>query len=84
VFDANCHSREVLVHLTGKWNVLLLIALRDGTMRFAGLRRRVNGVGERMLARRLQQVEYTLTRLGHEAAKRVVGHDPFRAARGGR
>jgi DNA-binding HxlR family transcriptional regulator len=57
VFDANCRSREVLVHLTGKWNVLLLIALRDGTMRFAELRRKVNGVSERMLARSLQQLE---------------------------
>lgn len=57
VFDANCRSREVLVHLTGKWNVLLLIALRDGTMRFAELRRKVNGVSERMLAKSLQQLE---------------------------
>lgn len=57
VFDASCRSREVLVHLTGKWNVLLLITLRDGTMRFAELRRRVNGVSERMLAKSLQQLE---------------------------
>lgn len=57
VFDANCRSREVLVHLTGKWNILLLIALRDGTMRFAELRRKVSGVSERMLARSLQQLE---------------------------
>ena len=57
VFDANCRSREVLVHLTGKWNVLLLIALREGTMRFAELRRKVNGVSERMLAKSLQQLE---------------------------
>ncbi|QJU57162.1 helix-turn-helix transcriptional regulator [Sphingomonas sp. AP4-R1] len=57
VFDANCRSREVLMHLTGKWNVLLLIALRDGTMRFAELRRKVGGVSERMLARSLQQLE---------------------------
>lgn len=57
VFDANCRSREVLVHLTGKWNVLLLIALRGGTMRFAELRRKVNGVSERMLAKSLQQLE---------------------------
>lgn len=57
VFNANCRSREVLVHLTGKWNVLLLIALRDGTMRFAELRRKVNGVSERMLAKSLQQLE---------------------------
>jgi DNA-binding HxlR family transcriptional regulator len=57
VFDANCRSREVMVHLTGKWNVLLLIALRDGTMRFAQLRRKVNGVSERMLAKSLKQLE---------------------------
>lgn len=57
VFDPNCRSREVLVHLTGKWNVLLLIALCDGTMRFAELRRKVNGVSERMLAKSLQQLE---------------------------
>jgi DNA-binding HxlR family transcriptional regulator len=57
VFDASCRSREVLVHLTGKWSVLLLIALRDGTMRFAELRRKVNGVSERMLAKSLQQLD---------------------------
>ncbi len=57
VFDATCSSREVLIHLTGKWNVLLLIALREGTMRFAELRRKVNGVSERMLAKSLQQLE---------------------------
>lgn len=90
VFDVNCRSREVLNHLTGKWTVLLLIALRDGTMRFAELRRKVNGVNERMLAKSLQQleshglltrksfpvvpphVEYTLTPLGHEAARHLA------------
>lgn len=57
VFDPACRSREVLTHLTGKWSVLLLIALRGGTMRFAELHRKVNGVSERMLAKSLQQLE---------------------------
>jgi len=57
VFDATCQSREVLNHLTAKWNVLLLIALRNDTMRFAELRRKVNGISERMLAKSLQQLE---------------------------
>ena len=57
VFDSGCRSREVLTHLTAKWNVLLLIALRDGTMRFAELHRKVGGVSERMLAKSLQQLE---------------------------
>lgn len=55
-FDANCRSREVLVSMTGKWSVLILVALGGGTMRFAELRRRVNGVSERMLAESLRQL----------------------------
>jgi len=57
VFDAACRSREVLTHVTGKWSVLVLIALQKGTMRFAELRRKVNGVSERMLSKSLQQLE---------------------------
>lgn len=55
-FDANCRSRDVLVAITGKWSVLILVALAGGTMRFAELRRRVNGVSERMLAVSLRQL----------------------------
>lgn len=55
-FDAGCRSREVLVAITGKWSVLILVALGDGTMRFAELRRRVNGVSDRMLAENLRQL----------------------------
>lgn len=55
-FDADCRSREVLVAITGKWSVLILVALGSGTMRFAELRRRVNGVSERMLAESLRQL----------------------------
>lgn len=55
-FDANCRSRDVLVSITGKWSVLILVALTGGTMRFAELRRRVNGVSERMLAESLRQL----------------------------
>ena len=57
VFDAACRSRDVLTHLTGKWTVLILIALREGTKRFAELRRKLNGVSERMLAKNLKQLE---------------------------
>lgn len=51
---ADCPSREVLKHLTSRWGVLVLIALRDGTRRFSELRRTVGGVNERMLAQTLQ------------------------------
>lgn len=54
---ADCPSREVLRHLTSRWGVLILIALRDGTRRFSELRRTVGGVNERMLAQTLQWLE---------------------------
>lgn len=57
VLAAECPSRQVLKHLTSQWGVLVLLALRDGTLRFSALRRRVGGVSERMLAQTCQVLE---------------------------
>jgi DNA-binding HxlR family transcriptional regulator len=57
VFDAACTSRAVLEHVTGRWGVLALVALHDGVFRFNALRRRVQGVSEKMLAQTLQALE---------------------------
>ncbi|MGU3575621.1 winged helix-turn-helix transcriptional regulator [Brucellaceae bacterium C25G] len=54
---AACPSREVLKHLTSRWGVLVLIALQPGTHRFSDLRRKIDGVSERMLAQTLQWLE---------------------------
>jgi DNA-binding HxlR family transcriptional regulator len=57
VFEPRCPSRTVLKHVTSTWGLLTLIALRPGTLRFSELKRKVNGVSERMLAQTLQQLE---------------------------
>ncbi len=57
VFAPGCPSREVLKRITSSWGLLVLVALQGGTLRFSELRRRVNGVSERMLAQTLQQLE---------------------------
>jgi DNA-binding HxlR family transcriptional regulator len=57
VFSDRCPSREVLNHLTSRWGVLVLIGLLDGTHRFSALRRKINGVSEKMLAQTLQSLE---------------------------
>lgn len=57
VFEPRCLSRELLKHVTSTWGVLTLIALQPGVLRFSALRRKVNGVSERMLAQTLQQLE---------------------------
>src|ERR1700730_9995826 len=57
VFDQNCPSRGVLDHVTSRWGVLILEALRERPYRFNELRRRVDGVSEKMLAQTLQALE---------------------------
>ena len=57
LFAGKCPSREVLKHITSRWGVLILVALLEGTYRFSDLRRKVNGVSERMLAQTLQWLE---------------------------
>ncbi|WP_237742875.1 winged helix-turn-helix transcriptional regulator [Actinopolymorpha alba] len=52
-----CPSRGTLEHVTGRWGILALAALKEGTFRFNALRRRVDGVSEKMLAQTLQALE---------------------------
>ncbi|KQS69810.1 helix-turn-helix domain-containing protein [Modestobacter sp. Leaf380] len=57
VFSRRCTSREALEHVTGKWSLLALTALLDQPHRFGELRRRVDGVSEKMLSQSLQTLE---------------------------
>ncbi|WP_121174400.1 helix-turn-helix domain-containing protein [Streptomyces sp. 1114.5] len=57
VYDRDCPSRGVLEHVTSRWGVLVLVALRERGYRFSELRRRVSGVSEKMLAQTLQNLE---------------------------
>lgn len=57
LLSAECPSRQVLQHITGRWGVLSLVVLRSGTYRFSELRRRIGGVSEKMLAQTLQGLE---------------------------
>ncbi|WP_171170186.1 helix-turn-helix domain-containing protein [Streptomyces sp. I05A-00742] len=90
VFSRDCPSRETLSDITGRWGPLALTALLENTLRFNELRRRVEGVSEKMLSQTLQslerdglvhrtaqptnppRVDYTLTPLGEEVARRLM------------
>ncbi|KJY45414.1 MULTISPECIES: winged helix-turn-helix transcriptional regulator [unclassified Streptomyces] len=56
-FARACPSRETLEHVTGRWGSLTVGALRDGSCRFNELRRKVDGVSEKMLSQTLQALE---------------------------
>jgi DNA-binding HxlR family transcriptional regulator len=58
VFPAGCPTRVLLEHVTSKWGVLILLCLSDGRpLRWSELRRRVEGVSEKMLAQTLRTLE---------------------------
>ncbi|MFD4237747.1 winged helix-turn-helix transcriptional regulator [Streptomyces sp. NPDC058542] len=57
VFSRQCPSRTTLEHATGRWGSLTLGALYEGSLRFNELRRRVDGVSEKMLAQTLHALE---------------------------
>ena len=56
VLAAQCPSREVLRLLTSRWAPLILIVLKNGTFRFAEIRRSIGGISERMLAETLSNL----------------------------
>ncbi|MFF8565895.1 winged helix-turn-helix transcriptional regulator [Streptomyces albidoflavus] len=57
VFARGCPSRTTLEHVTGRWGGLTLGALHEDTLRFNQLRRRVDGVSEKMLSQTLHALE---------------------------
>ncbi|MFI5613654.1 winged helix-turn-helix transcriptional regulator [Amycolatopsis sp. NPDC051903] len=54
VFHTDCPARTVLDHVTSRWGVWVLIALRERELRFFELRRSIEGVSEKMLAQTLR------------------------------
>jgi DNA-binding HxlR family transcriptional regulator len=57
VFARDCTSRAAFEDVTTKWASLALLALGEGSYRFNALRRRVEGVSEKMLSQTLQTLE---------------------------
>ncbi|MEU6188235.1 helix-turn-helix domain-containing protein [Nocardia sp. NPDC047038] len=57
VYSAKCPTREILDHIAGKWTVLIIDALADGTMRYTDLRHRIDGISQKMLTQTLRQLE---------------------------
>ena len=54
VFARGCASRAAFEDVTSRWASFALLALLEGTHRFGELRRRVDGVSEKMLSQTLQ------------------------------
>jgi DNA-binding HxlR family transcriptional regulator len=57
VFDSHCPTRQVLDVIADKWTVLIIRRLADGTLRFAQLRRTVDGISQKVLTNILRSLE---------------------------
>lgn len=57
VFRQNCPSRLVFDLIGERWTGLVLLALRGQTLRFAALRRLIEGISQKMLTQTLRELE---------------------------
>ena len=57
VFDSHCPTRQVLDRIADKWTVLIVQSLSGGTLRFAQLRRTVDGISQKVLTNTLRGLE---------------------------
>jgi len=57
LFNPNCPSRQVLDLIGSKWSMLLLCALYDSKTRTGQLKRKVQGISQKMLTQTLREMQ---------------------------
>lgn len=56
-FARDCPTRRLLDRVGDKWSVLVLLLLGEGEARFGQLKRRIDGVSQKMLSQTLRALE---------------------------
>jgi DNA-binding HxlR family transcriptional regulator len=56
-YHAGCATRRILDRIGDRWTVLVVSVLGDGDARFSELRRRIEGVSQKMLTQTLRGLE---------------------------
>src|SRR4051812_13064747 len=57
VFSASCPSRHALELVANKWTLLIVQALRPGSMRNGELMRKLEGISQKVLTQALRELE---------------------------
>jgi len=56
-YERGCPTRHILDRIGDKWTVLIVGALGDESLRFSELRRRIEGISQKMLTQTLRALE---------------------------
>ena len=56
-YQQGCPTRRILDRIGDRWTVLVVGALGDGTSRFSELKRRIEGISQKMLTQTLREME---------------------------
>nr|WP_051039976.1 helix-turn-helix domain-containing protein [Micrococcus sp. HG099] len=56
-YEQGCPTRHILDRIGDKWTVLIVGALGEGSLRFSELRRRIEGISQKMLTQTLRALE---------------------------
>ena len=74
---ATCPVRSVLSKVTGKWQILIFLALEDESHRFGELKRTVGDITPRVLTENLKSLERDgfLTRTVHSGPPLAVSYE---------
>ncbi len=54
---SNCPIRSVLSNVTGKWRIIIVLALEDGPKRFGAIKRCIGDVTQRVLTENLRGLQ---------------------------
>ena len=57
VYAGNCPTRQLLDRIGDKWSVLILLLLGAEDLRFNRLKRRIDGISQKMLSQTLRSLE---------------------------
>lgn len=57
VFSADCSARDALELIASKWTILIMSALAENPMRNGALKRRIDGISQKMLTQTLRELE---------------------------
>ncbi|WP_421724351.1 winged helix-turn-helix transcriptional regulator [Bauldia sp.] len=81
---SNCSIRSVLSNVTGKWRMIIVLALEDGPRRFGEIKRCIGDVTQRVLTENLRglQRDGYLTRTVHPGPPVAVSYELTPLGRG--